>query len=86
MSSDDILKRYGYSVPAPTIGRWPVSGALDRLSSLPKALRLMGAGEQKIRIVFDYDPDLPEALLQIWGLHIATLPPDMDTQRGRPSK
>ncbi len=56
MSSDDILKRYGYSVSAPTIGRWPVSGALDRLSSLPEALRLMDAGKQKIRIVFDYDP------------------------------
>ncbi len=35
--------------------------------------------ERKIRVVFDYDPDYPRAVLQIWGLQPATLSPDMGT-------
>jgi len=85
METDNILKHYGYSMAAPTIGRWPIDTALDRLIGLPEALRQMDAGKQKIRITFDCDPDFPEALLQIWGLRTATLLPDMGTQRGKPA-
>ncbi len=73
----DVLVHYGYDPDkaAPTLGLWENNGtAINRLGSLPEAIKLYGKKTPKIRIVFDYDPDFSRALLQIWGLPLAILP------------
>ena len=75
-----ILKHYGYNgdSTAQTIGLWPNDGtAIARLGQLPEALGLYKAEKSKIRVVFDYDPDYPRAVLQVWGLTPAALLPDI---------
>lgn len=72
-----ILKHYGYDSEcvAPMMGIWRNDGtALSRLISLPDALGLYKAEQRKIRVIFDYDPDYPWAVLQIWGLPTTVLP------------
>ena len=86
---EKALAHFGYdrSGVAPAIGIWPNDGdALIRLGHLPEVLRLHQAEKKKIRIVFDYDPDFPKALLQIWGLEPATLPLDMSSREEMPAK
>ena len=86
---EKALAHFGYdrSGVAPAIGIWPNDGdALIRLGRLPEVLRLHQAEKKKIRIVFDYDPDFPKALLQIWGLELATLSLDMNSHEGMPTK
>ncbi len=81
----NVLKHYGYhdESMAPTVGLWSNNGtAIARLENLPEVLSLYKAEKRKIRVVFDYDPDYPKALLQIWGLQPATLSPDTDTHGG----
>ena len=86
-----ILKHYGYNgdSTAQTIGLWPNDGtAIARLGQLPEALGLYKAEKSKIRVVFDYDPDYPRAVLQVWGLTPAALLPDIGNAqpRKRPDK
>lgn len=70
-NTKDALKHYGYPEDTPDkdvgIGLWDKSDALDRLAKLPEMLPYLD-GDKKIRVVFDYDPDFPKALLQITGL------------------
>lgn len=70
-NTKDALKHYGYPEDTPDkdvgIGLWDKSDALDRLAKLPEMLPHLD-GNKKIRVVFDYDPDFPKALLQITGL------------------
>lgn len=70
-NTKDTLKHYGYPEDIPDkdvgIGLWDKSDALDRLAKLPEMLPYLD-GNKKIRVVFDYDPDFPKALLQITGL------------------
>lgn len=70
-NTKDTLKHYGYLEDTPDkdvgIGLWDKSDALDRLAKLPEMLPYLD-GNKKIRVVFDYDPDFPKALLQITGL------------------
>ena len=49
------------------VGCWEQSEAFDKLASLPGLLPYLDQNK-KIRIVFDYDPDFPRALLQVTGL------------------
>lgn len=71
-NTKDTLKHYGYPEDIPDkdvgIGLWDKSDALDRLAKLPEMLPYLD-GNKKIRVVFDYDPDFPKALLQITGLN-----------------
>lgn len=70
-NTKDTLKHYGYPEDTPDkdvgIGLWDKSDALDRLAKLPEMIPYLD-GNKKIRVVFDYDPDFPKALLQITGL------------------
>lgn len=78
-----VLAHYGYTSEktAPTRGVWANDGtALQRLSSLPELLEQHESG--KLRIVFDYDPEYPKALIQVWGLRKVSLP-DKDSQLGK---
>lgn len=67
----ELLLHFGY--PKDTqekgvaVGCWEMSEALDNLASLPGLLPYLDKNK-KIRIVFDYDPDFPRALLQVTGL------------------
>ena len=83
-NTKDTLKHYGYPEDTPDkdvgIGLWDKSDALDRLAKLPEMLPYLD-GNKKVRVVFDYDPDFPKALLQITGLK------DNDyTDGGRPQR
>lgn len=84
-----VFKHYGYSTESAAhyCGFWPNDGtALDRLGDLPEALRLCKAEKQKIRIVFDYDPEYPMALIQTWGMPQTTLPLGTGSPEGTQSK
>ena len=72
----DVLKHFGYEGldGIEGIGIWPNDGtAIDRLRNLPEAIKVMGADTRKIRVVFDYDPDFPKAIIQIFGVETADL-------------
>ena len=70
------LEHYGYSpedylTGGVSRGFWPNDGtALEKLKNLPEYIQLAHPA-QKIRIVFDYDPEYPRALIQVfsgkWG-------------------
>lgn len=70
MNSNAIIKYYGYApevVNAPGIylGFWPnEDGVFNGLAKLPELLDR----KQKVRIVFDYDPDFPSAMIQVRGV------------------
>lgn len=78
-----VLAHYGYEPGrlAPTRGIWENdSAAIQRLSKLPELLERYGDG--KLRVVFDYDPEYPRALIQVWGLRKVSLPgKDSQTER-----
>lgn len=79
-----VLAHYGYTPEkaAPARGIWANDDTvLQRLSKLPELLEQHGSG--KLRIVFDYDPEYPKALIQVWGLRKVNLP-DKDSQPGKP--
>lgn len=66
-----IAEHFGYSVDelAPTRGFWENNGeVLKRLSGVQEALEKFRDPKKKIRVIFDYDPDYPRALVQIWGM------------------
>lgn len=72
-TSAEVLEHFGYAdglSPDVGIGCWPndVDLILARLAMLLEVLRQRDALKRTIRIVFDYDPDFPRALLQVWGL------------------
>lgn len=76
LNRDEVLRHFGYNPQeaAPSLGLWKNDGtAISRLQCLPEVIRLYGEETQKIRIVFDYDPDFSKALLQVWGLAPTTL-------------
>lgn len=88
-SKSETLRHYGYgeSSTAPSCGIWRNDeGVLDRLGELPQVLRLYGAEKNKIRVVFDYDPDYGKSVLQIWGLELASLFHDMSSHEEKPGK
>lgn len=57
---------------------WPREAVFDRIDQLSLVLRLIGGSEKRFRVVIDYDPEYPRALLQIFGLQEPTLFPGMD--------
>lgn len=80
--TEAALKHYGYDEKsaAPAMGLWANDGStIARLEKLPEVLSMYKAEQRKIRVVFDYDPDYPRAVLQVWGLQPATLLPDTGT-------
>lgn len=79
-----ICGHYGYmdvnAIQSGYHGYWPKETVLSRIAELTQVLSLMDAEKRKFRIVLDYDPEFPRALLQIKGLPTATLPPDKGSQ------
>lgn len=41
---------------------------MRNIRALPEILEQFTDPKEKIRIIFDYDPNFPRALFQIWGL------------------
>ena len=70
MNSNAIVEHYGYNpeaanAPGTYLGFWPnEDGVFDGLANLPELLDR----KQKVRIVFDYDPDFPCAMIQVHGV------------------
>ena len=71
-NSKDVCSHYGYDeatdfigVPPNAVGYWRNNETvLDELARLPEVLDR----KQRVRIVFDYDPDYPRAMIQVCGL------------------
>lgn len=67
---EEVLRHFGY--PEDTqekgvgIGCWEKSKIFNNLADLPELIPYLDKNK-KIRIVFDYDPDFPRALLQVTG-------------------
>jgi hypothetical protein len=59
----EVEKHYGYTESAHASAYWEINeNTLERLKLLPEALD----PKKKIRVTFDYDPDFPRALIQVW--------------------
>lgn len=76
MNSDAVIEHYGYgpetvNAPGTYLGFWPNGDSVfDGLAKLPELLDR----KQKVRIVFDYDPDFPSAMIQVCGVLSAQKP------------
>lgn len=68
---EEVLRHFGY--PEDTqekgvgIGCWEKGTVFERFANLPELIPYLDKNK-KIRIVFDYDPDFPRALLQVTGI------------------
>lgn len=63
----DALQHYGYDAERKSgvfYGFWDREIALQNLIMIPESMKKIGL-DKKYRIVFDYDPDYPKALLQL---------------------
>ena len=68
VNSRMVLEHYGYKrdLDGPR-GFWSNDGTIfERFCKIPEVIQQFGNG--KIRVIFDYDPDFPRALVQILGL------------------
>lgn len=67
---EEIFRHYGY--PKDThdkgiaVGNWEKDDAFERLAFLPELIPYLDKSK-KVKIIFDYDPDYPRALLQVTG-------------------
>ena len=68
VNSSIVYAHYGYVKDlAISAGFWRNDGTIfQKLAQVPELIERYGKG--KIRAIFDYDPDYPRALIQIWGL------------------
>ena len=71
--NDEVFAHFGYDhakTPGVGSGCWPNDGKtiMRHLRALPEILEKYTDPKKKIRVVFDYDPDFPRALFQLWGL------------------
>ena len=74
---DETYAHFGYEVKHESgvgAGCWPNDGEtiMRRLRFLPEILEGYTDPAKKIRVVFDYDPDFPRALFQIFELESST--------------
>lgn len=67
----DVFEHYGYEYDNPLqgVGIWANETVIQRLKNLPAIFEQYGYEKRKVKIIFDYDPDFPRALLQVWGLY-----------------
>ena len=45
-------------------GCWPSEKVMEELAALPSAMLLMGLNKKKFRLVLDYDPEFPWAIIR----------------------
>lgn len=68
LSKNEVLAHYGYSKEAlrkegeTGTGIWDKEEAFMRLDSLPEFMKFVD-DTKKVRVIFEYDPDYPKALL-----------------------
>jgi len=75
---DETYAHFGYEVkhePGVGAGCWPNDGKtiMQNLRALPEVLEQFSDPKKRIRVVFDYDPDFPRALFQVWGMETVTM-------------
>jgi len=75
---DETYAHFGYEVklePGVGAGCWPNDGKtiMQNLRALPEILEQFSDPKKRIRVVFDYDPDFPRALFQVWGMETMTM-------------
>lgn len=67
---EEIFRHYGYPEDTPdkgiAVGNWEKDDAFERLAFLPELIPYLDKSK-KVKIIFDYDPDYPRALLQVTG-------------------
>lgn len=68
-----VLGHYGYDASAARsgsvmLGFWQNDEVMKKLALLPELLEKHRSSNGKVRITFDYDPEFPRALVQVWGL------------------
>lgn len=70
INTKDVFEHYGYEYDNPLhgVGLWPNETVIQRLENLPAIFEQYGYEKRKVKIILDYDPDFPRALLQAWGL------------------
>ena len=65
---EEIFRHYGYPEDTPdkgiAVGNWEKDDAFERLAFLPELIPYLDKSK-KVKIIFDYDPDYPRALLQV---------------------
>lgn len=74
VNSRMVLEHYGYERDhdGPR-GFWSNDGTIfQRFCEIPEVIQQFGRG--KVRVIFDYDPDFPRALVQILGI----VPPNLN--------
>lgn len=69
----ETFEHYDYvyeRAPEYGVGCWANDGEtiMRNIRALPEILEQFTDPEKKIRIIFDYDPNFPRALFQLWGL------------------
>lgn len=75
---DETYAHFGYEVKHESgagTGCWPNDGKtiMQNLRALPEVLERFSDPKKRIRVVFDYDPDFPRALFQVWGMETVTM-------------
>ena len=75
---DETYAHFGYEVKHESgagTGCWPNDGKtiMQNLRALPEVLEQFSDPKKRIRVVFDYDPDFPRALFQVWGMETVTM-------------
>ena len=75
---DEPYAHFGYEVKHESgvgTGCWSNDGKtiMQNLRALPEILEQFSDPKKRIRVVFDYDPDFPRALFQVWGMETMTM-------------
>lgn len=69
VNTQTICEHYGYQDVAAVLrvlhGFWPKGAVLENIAKIPELLRMEAAEEKKFRIILDYDPEFPRAMIQI---------------------
>jgi len=66
-NQETICAHYGYADTGQSVqrGYWPKETVMERIALIPEYLRLSGLEKKRFRLVLDYDPDFPRALISI---------------------
>lgn len=64
-----VCKHYGYSdidaIQKNYHAYWPKDTVMARITQIPEFLQLAGMKERKFRIILDYDPEFPRAMVRV---------------------
>ena len=70
-----ICQHYGYkdfeAIQTGHHGYWPKESFIERVGLIPDFLRLSGLEKRKFRIILDFDPEFPRAMIHVESETIA---------------